>query len=77
MFLIGAAYFVAGSYPESLTMADLDSAHSMHHTTGNTAHGNDVGRTSGSGVSNSGEHLEFNDIEMNDDMHVNPVHDLA
>lgn len=69
MFLIGAAYFVAGSYPESLTMADLDSAHSMHHTTGNTVHGNEAGR-----ISNSGEHLEFNDIEMNDDMHVNPVH---
>lgn len=30
MFLIGAAYFVAGSYPESLSSADLDSAHSKH-----------------------------------------------
>lgn len=39
MFLIGAAYFVAGSYPESLTLADLDSQHSMHLSTGTTVHG--------------------------------------
>ena len=30
MFLIGAAYFVAGSYPEGLTKSDLDSVHSKH-----------------------------------------------
>lgn len=31
MFLVGAAYFVAGSYPDGLTAADLDSSHSVHH----------------------------------------------
>jgi hypothetical protein len=39
MFLIGGAYFVAGSYPENLSHLDLDSTHSVHVGTGNTTHG--------------------------------------
>ena len=54
MFLVGAAYFVAGSYPESLTLADLDSQHSMHLSTGATVHGTVGGVSAGSASATGG-----------------------
>ena len=74
MFLVGAAYFVAGSYPESLTLADLDSQHSMHHTTGTTVHGGVGGVGSVGGVSaGAGAGVGLSDVELGSSGK-NPVH---
>lgn len=65
VFLVGSAYFVAGSYPEALSAADLDSAHSKHINipTTSSSTGPVVGTGTDTGSTMSGA-LDA-DLEMN------------
>lgn len=65
VFLVGSAYFVAGSYPEALSAADLDSAHSKHINIPTTRTGPVVGTGTGTGTGSTMSGALDADLEMN------------